>query len=201
MERFELLDITFDCDGPLANTQQEVLNRYNKEYGLNYKMEDIVCWDLTKIQKPGTDMCKYFTQPGFFRHLTPVKNAQKVVSMLLAQGHEVFVATASPVEGMSDKVLWLGEHYPVIPRKNISLIERKDKLTGKIILDDGLHNLKPCNFEYPIVYDAPWNRDGAEGLVRVYDWFDFYEVVQKISRGYTYEQLLMERENMKREVI
>lgn len=196
MNRFDLLDITLDCDGPLANTQQEVLNRYNKEYGLNFKMEDITCWDLSKIQEPGTDMCKYFRQPGFFRSLKPVDNARRVVKMLLAQGHETFVATASPVEGLIDKVLWLNEHYPEIPKKNISLIERKDKLTGKIILDDGLHNLKPTNFEYPILFDEPWNRNQGEELVRVYDWLDFYEVVQKISRGYTYEQLFTERKNL-----
>ena len=54
------LRIFFDIDGVLADTQTEVLNRYNEEYGLDYSLEDITCWDLTKVQKPGTDMTKYF---------------------------------------------------------------------------------------------------------------------------------------------
>ena len=37
------LRIVFDIDGVLADTQTEVLNRYNEEYGLDYSLEDITC--------------------------------------------------------------------------------------------------------------------------------------------------------------
>jgi 5'-nucleotidase len=188
------LRIFFDIDGVLADTQTEVLNRYNEEYGLDYSLEDITCWDLTKVQKPGTDMTKYFNEPGFFASLKPLKGARSVVNGLSMMGDELFVASASPIEGFVDKVLWVKENFPQIPLDNVSLITRKDILCGDIILDDGLHNLSPTNFEYPIVFDQPWNRSGGQDFVRAYDWYHFFLLVAKIRKGYTYSQLLEENE-------
>lgn len=184
------LKIFFDIDGVLANTQKEIINRYNSEYGLNYTVENITCWDLSKVQKPGTDMSKYFTEPGFFASLEPIEGAQEVVKILSDIGDELFVATASPVEGLSDKVLWIQKHYPEIPVENICLITRKDMLWGDVILDDGIHNLVASKFSYPIVFNQPWNREGGEDLIRAYSWQHFLKLVQMIRNGVTYEQLL-----------
>ena len=196
--KMKKLQIVFDIDGVLADTQTEILARYNKEYGLNYSLNDITCWNLEKIQKPGTDMIKYFKEPGFFASLKPVKGAQEIIECLSSIGDELFVATSSPIEGLVDKVLWVREHFPQIPSDNICLITRKDILCGDIILDDALHNLHPTNFKYPIVFDRPWNRKGGNGFIRVYDWYHFYEVVQKIREGCFYSELLEDRQNKKR---
>ena len=186
------LQIVFDVDGVLADTQTEVLNRYNSEYGLQLSLEDITCWDLTRIQKPGTDVIKYFTQPGFFACLKPIKGSQEIVDCLAAAVDELFVATSSPIEGLADKALWVRKYFPQIPPENIILITRKDMLLGDIILDDALHNLYPTNFRFPIVFDQPWNKSG-KGLIRAYDWYHFFEIVQKIREDYSYDKLLNKR--------
>jgi len=195
------LRIVFDSDGVLANTQKEVLKRYNKEYGLAFTLDDITSWHLSKVEKPGTNMSKYFLEDGFFASLEPMKGAQEIVKVLSDIGDELFVATSSPVVGLVDKVLWIRKHFPQIPKDNISLITRKDLLCGDIILDDGLHNLYPSNFNYPIVFNQPWNQSPKANLVRVYDWYHFFEVVQKIRAGHTYGQLLEEQVKLSKEVL
>lgn len=187
------LQIILDQDGVLADTQSELIKRYNAEYGLKYTCDDITEWDLNKIQQPNTDIQKYFLQRGFFRSLKPIKDAQEIISLLTLMGDELFVATASPIEGMVDKVLWIKKYFPFIPGKNIILINRKDMLCGDIILDDALHNLSPTKVKFPIIYDRPWNRKDGKHLIRVYNWFDFFEVVQQIRQGYNYKEIYDER--------
>lgn len=179
------LKIILDCDGVLADTIKKVLHLYNNEYNLNFKKEDIVAWDMTKIQKPGTSLTKYFNQRGFFRDLDPMEDAQKYVKKLLEDGHEVFVATASPLEGLEDKLLWLRENFGFIPESNIVFIQRKDLLYGDIILDDALHNLENSQCEFKVVFDQPWNRDRREFL-RVRNWEQFYKLVYFIAMGSRY---------------
>lgn len=182
------LKIILDSDEVLAQTMRKVLHLYNKEYGQNFGYDDVLCWDLSKIQLPGTDMQKYFTYPNFFADLEPMKDSQEYVGLLLEQGHDVLVATASSLEGMVDKKVWVNKHFG-IPLKNIFVIDRKDVLAGDIILDDGIHNLTSACCGYPILFDRQWNKN-EPGFVRALDWPHFYELVQKISEGYSYMDLL-----------
>lgn len=176
------LRIILDCDGVLADTVKKVLLLYNNEYGLNFKREDIVTWDMCKIQKPGTNLTKYFTQKGFFRNLEPMKDAQKYAKALKEDGHELFVATASPLEGLEDKLIWLRENYEFIPQQNIIFAERKDLLSADIILDDGLHNLVNSQCRFKVVFDQPWNRED-NNFLRVYNWEEFYRLVCQIEQA------------------
>lgn len=186
------MNVFFDMDGVLADTQTEVLRRYNAEYNKSYALEDIVEWDLRKVQSPGTDMCKYFDEPGFFLGLEPMVNSQKVVEILSGMGINLFVASASPSRAVHEKALWLQMHFPVIPKENFCFITRKDVLHGDILLDDGLHNLSRDNFKYPIVFDSPWNRNGKRELVRSYNWFHFLDLVRITLRGCEYRNLQRE---------
>lgn len=177
------LKIILDCDGVLADTMKKLLKLYNSEYGLNLTKDDITAWDLRKIQKEGTDMTKYFKQRGFFGDLEPIPDSQKYVKLLQDDGHEIFVATASPVEGMVDKVMWLRENFEFIPEENIIMCTRKDVICGDVILDDGLHNLRNSSCTYKVVFDHPWNREwlSTDNFYRVKSWKHFYKLISLIS--------------------
>lgn len=176
------LKIVLDCDGVLADTVEKVLALYNREYGLNFTKEDIVCWDMSRVQKPGTSLTKYFSMNGFFRDLKVMDGAKEYARLLKEDGHELFVATASPVSGIADKMAWLSENFGFIPAKNIMFIERKDLICADVILDDGLHNLINSQCKHKVVFDQPWNRNYVgNDIVRVYSWAEFYDFVRRIS--------------------
>lgn len=191
------LDIILDSDGVLADTHTLILDKYNWEYGDNLTIEHITDWNLEKFTKPGSDILKYFSKRGFFMQPDPCPGAVEVVNELCADGHNIYVATSSPKEGYEDKELWIRRHFPKIPKRNITMIHTKHLLTGDILLDDGLHNLRPTNCRHPIVMDQPWNRKDANGLVRVLDMWDFYSTVLLIANGCSYEELLEKKGEMK----
>jgi len=190
------LTIIIDKDCVLAETMEKVLRLYNKEYGEDIKKDDVNIWDLNCIQKPGTDMVKYFQKKGFFlKGLNSISNSKRYINKLIAKGDRILVATASPIEGFVDKAMWLKRHFGNIPiPEHLILIHAKDVLRGDIMLDDGLHNLLPCNSDWPVVFDQPWNRDTDE-LLRVSTWKEFYSLVEAIRSGeFTYSELLKKQE-------
>lgn len=189
------LTIITDKDCVLAETMDKILRLYNKEYGENMQRDDVNAWDLNTVQKQGTDMIKYFYKKGFFlKGLDSVSNSKRYINKLIAKGDRILVATASPIEGFVDKAIWLKRHFGNIPiPENLILIHAKDVLKGDIMLDDGLHNLLPCNSDWPVVFDQPWNRDTDE-LLRVTTWREFYLLVEMIRSGeFTYAGLLKEQ--------
>ena len=179
----EKLRIVLDADGVLADTMTKVLTLYNQEYGETVSLSDVHSWHLNQVEKPGTSMRKYFNQPGFFRDLEPLPGAREAVREMAADGHDLFVATISPPNGLQDKFQWIREHFPEIPPKNILLVGRKDLISCTILLDDHHENLIPGNHvRHPLLFDSPWNQNVPEqGFRRVFGWEDFLRHVRKID--------------------
>ena len=101
-------------------------------------------------------------------------------------GHDVVIATASPKNGILDKIEFYEEFFPFIPFTNIIPITRKDLLRGDIMLDDAPHNLEKSQCRYPVIFDNRWNQDEEKhpflkDLKRVTSWKEFYEFVCEIA--------------------
>ncbi|MDF2879704.1 MAG: hypothetical protein K0R54_261 [Clostridiaceae bacterium] len=186
-KNFKKLHIILDSDGVLLDCMKKVLEKYNKEYGTDIKYENILAGNLKKVQLPGTDMNKYFNEKGFFRNLEPLPDSQYYVAKLIEDGHDIVVATASPVCAILDKIECIKECYPTIPEENIIPISRKDLLFADIALDDGLHNIVVSKSKYPTIFDQPWNRMLSEKYLhlednkRIHDWKEFYEFVCEVA--------------------
>lgn len=186
------LTIFSDMDGVMVDFVGRVLQLYNQEYGTNYVHVNVKEWNMNNLELPGTDINKHWRQKNFFNHLTPMKDAPFYVRALIEDGHQFFVTTSSPITGFEDKVESLQKHFSkvAIP-DNLVFVHRKDVLCGDIILDDGLHNLRNSQCRYPIVFDQPWNREGADDLLRVHSWEEFYKLVRLISvYNHSYAELL-----------
>lgn len=179
-----MLTIVLDADGVMANTKKELIKRYNQEYGLNFKAEDLTEWDLTKVQKENTDMMKYFRQRGFFASLEPVKGARYYTKKLIDDGEDIVVGTASCTEGMEDKIQFFKQYFPFIPRENIMIGSRKDLFKADILLDDYVKNLKTSQCKHPLLftYENVYTYK-EEGFYKIANWAHFYETVQLIKKG------------------
>lgn len=180
------LQIILDSDEVIVENIGKVLSLYNAEYGTDLKREQIENWDLSVFQKEGTDILKYFNMPGFFRDLPQLKDSKKYVQKLIEDGHNVVIATASPKNGILDKIEFYQEHFPFIPFENIIAISRKDLLRGDIMLDDAPHNLEKSQCKYPVIFDNLWNQNTEKmpflkPLKRVSSWEEFYDFVCEIA--------------------
>lgn len=177
------LKIILDSDGVCVNTMKKVLEKYNKEYGLAFTLDDITSGNLSKIQKENTDMTKYFNEIGFFADLEPIFEAQKYIKQFVEDGHEVFICTAATRKSIEDKFINLLNLFPDVKEENIIPITPKYILKGDIMLDDGYHNIETSICDVKVLFNQPWNKDKQGDFMRVFDWKDFYELVKIISKS------------------
>lgn len=180
------LKIILDSDEVIVENIDKVLSLYNEEYGDNLKRDQILKWEISTYQKEGANILKYFNMPGFFRDLPQIKDSKKYVQKLIEDGHDVVIATASPINGIVDKIEFYQEHFPFIPYENIIPITRKDLLCGDIMLDDAPHNLRKSQCKHPVIFDNLWNQNMEEmpylkDLKRVTSWKEFYEFVCEVA--------------------
>lgn len=177
------LRIFLDSDDVVVDNIEEVLRRYNEEYNQTLKIDQLTSWELDSFKAHGTEILKYFVEPGFFRHLTIKEGAVETIQRLIEEGHDVFISTASNKVAIQDKLDFFEEYFPFIPYEQVLPITRKDVLKGDIMLDDALHNLDASSCTHKIVFDKPWNEITSEEYIRVHSWSEFYEIVKYISEG------------------
>lgn len=187
------LQIILDSDEVIVQNIDLLLEKYNGEYGTDLKRDELHEWDLTTVQKEGTNILKYFNEPGFFRHLPLMKDAQKIIKQLIEDGHDVVIATSSPKSGILDKIEFFEEYFPFIPFSQVIPITRKDLLKGDIMLDDAPHNLEVSSCRYPVIFDNLWNRNTEKypflkDLKRIHSWEEFYSFVNEVANEYKEER-------------
>ena len=171
-------------DGVLCNLLGKWLARYNTEYGDRIRLEDLETWGPHRIAKAGRSIYKYLSLPGFFRDLEPIPGAIEGVRELMARGHEVVVVTAAR-SGHRDKLDWLREHLPFLPRENVVFTHRKELVRGDLLFDDAPHNLAAfAGYGVAVAMAYPYNRSAP--FRRVEGWSEFLRLVDELfPRGGT----------------
>ena len=103
---------------------------------------------------------------------------------LIADGHEVYLATSTDYENFSWKVEWIEKYFPFISKNNVICIHNKELLKCDIMIDDCLDNLinNTCK---RIVIDHPWNQDEIKeqkyDIYRAYNFKDVIEIIQNME--------------------
>jgi len=182
------LRIIFDADDVLVEATIPAIERYNTEYNENLKLEDIKDFNMVECVKEGTSIEKYYEEPGFYRTFLPRPGMQECIRKLAEEGHELFIATSSPVTGILDKIGCYEEHFPEFSwaKGNIIPITKKYVLSGDIIIDDKLENVLESSCSYKLLVDAPWNqdiKDDSTKFLRVRDAEQIYTAIQAIIQN------------------
>lgn len=173
------LRIFLDSDEVLMDFSTPIIEMYNKEYNTNLKFKDLISWDLKECVPENTNIYQFMDKKGFFKELEPFKESVSVLKKLIADGHDVFIATAGWEEVYQDKLDSFKKHFPFLDQHQILLIKRKDVLFGDVILDDGLHNIENSICKNAIIMDKPWNQNSDKP--RVKDLNEFYELINKLA--------------------
>ena len=163
--------------------------RYNNEkLGTNTKPEDVRDWRL-ELAFPG------FTREEVYaaekdEHLWdlvgPIEGAAEAMQKLLADGHEIYIVTATAYETLKakmEKVLF--RYFPFIDWKHVIVTSNKHMIKGDVLVDDGPHNLTGGDYA-KILFHANHNASFDEksaGAVRVYNWDQAYAEICKIAEN------------------
>ena len=146
--------ILVDMDGVLADVYSRFFELHENETGQKLTLHNII--GLKEAEAfPG--QLRWVTSPGFFRDI-PVMPGSKQVLKKLNDHYEVIVvsmATEFPLS-LTDKLLWLTDHYPFLGWHQVVLCGSKNLITADIMIDDHLKNLDNFNGE-TIMFTQPHN--------------------------------------------
>jgi 5'-nucleotidase len=143
-----------DMDGVLGDVYHRFFERHEEDFGKKLSVKDIIG---LKEAEAFPNVLRWVNSPGFFRSIPVMPGSQKGLKNL-NEHYEVIVvsmATEFP-ESLTDKQLWLSEHFPFISWKQIVFCGCKDIIQADIMIDDHLKNLDNFKGE-TLLFSQPHN--------------------------------------------
>jgi 5'(3')-deoxyribonucleotidase len=167
--------ILVDMDGVLADVYTRLFDLHEAEYGVRLSVNDVA--GLLE-EEAFPDQRKWVAARGFFRDL-PVMPGSREVLEKLNERYEVIVvslATEFP-NSLTDKQLWLNDHFPFISWRQIVFCGDKNLIKADIMIDDHLKNLDHFIGE-TIMFTQPLNiLMENPGHKRVNSWYEIEKLL------------------------
>jgi 5'-nucleotidase len=146
--------ILVDMDGVLADVYHRFFELHEKDFGNKLSIEEIAG---LKEAEAFPNQLKWVNSPGFFRSIPVMAGSQTGLKRLNDHYEVVVVSMATEFpKSLTDKQLWLNEHFPFITWRQIVFCGTKDIIQADIMIDDHLKNLDNFMGE-TIIYTQPHN--------------------------------------------
>lgn len=167
--------ILVDMDGVLADVYPRFFEKYEEETGLKKTMDEIIG---LKEGEAFPELFRWVETPGFFKTIPVMKDSQRVMN-LLNEAYDIIVvsmATEFPV-CLTDKQLWVNDHFPFISWKQVVFCGNKSLIHADMMIDDHLKNLD--NFEgETLMYIQPHNINKSDhNHKKVYSWNEIEKIL------------------------
>lgn len=136
---FYMKRILVDMDGVLADVYTRFFELHERINGERLTINDVA----GKLEAEAfPDQVGWVTTPGFFRSVPVMPGSTEGLKLLNNKYHIIVVslATEFPVS-LTDKQLWLHEHFPFISWKQIVFCGDKNLIKADIMIDDHPKNL------------------------------------------------------------
>ena len=181
--------ILVDMDDTIEHLLIPWLDWLNKEHGKNVRESDVVSWHM-KDSYPDLSEEEIFAPlygEDFWNTVTPIEGAAEALQRLIEQGHQVYIVTATPYQGLRakmEKVLF--RYFPFLSWNQVIITSNKQMIKADVMIDDGYHNLVGGDY-IKILVDAPYNRrydEKADGMIRVYNWSEIENVIEGIEHAH-----------------
>ena len=167
--------ILVDMDGVLSDVYAYLFDLHEKQTGIKLSINDVA----GKLEAEAfPEQLKMVAAPGFFRYL-PVMEGSQDGLRVLNEKHKIIIvslATEFPYS-LTDKQLWLNDHFPFINWKQVVLCGDKQLIKADIMIDDHMKNLDNFDGE-TIMFSQPHNLlIGNSRHRRVDSWKEITEIL------------------------
>ncbi len=180
------LTILIDMDDVLQDLIGNWVNVLNTKFGTNVGVEDIIDWNIENFF-PNVSREELFStlrDPNLWYSLKATPGAQETVKQIIKDGHTVRVVTASHYIGLPAKIEHFLSLYPFLSWKDIIIAYDKSVISGDVIIDDGVHNLKTAICPHKMLFERTHNLSydaEVNGITRVKSWDEVYDIILKIG--------------------
>jgi 5'(3')-deoxyribonucleotidase len=167
--------ILVDMDGVLADVYARFFELYKEGTGLTKTTNEIMG---LKEAEAFPEAIRWVETTGFFRSLPVIPDSQRVLK-LLNESYEIIVismATEYPAS-LTDKQLWLNDHFPFINWKQIVFCGNKSLIPADLMIDDHFKNLDNFDGE-TIMFIQPHNINAVDHHHRrVSSWAEIEKIL------------------------
>lgn len=177
------LIVLCDIDNTILNTEQLIVDEYNRRYNKSITLEDVTCWNYFS-GKVDDDFFQFLTKPKTWDYVQPIEPICRLVRTMVAQPDyfTVYLVTATnPLKtGLREK-LTVASKATGVDKHHIITCNDKHLLIGDIMIDDYTKNIDDTLCNDCWLVNRPWNED--------YDKADKFIYVDELRRNWTIEYL------------
>jgi 5'(3')-deoxyribonucleotidase len=168
-------NVLVDMDGVLADVYSRFFDLHEQESGQRLSVNDVA----GKLEAEAfPNQIKWVTTPGFFRNVPLMPGSFSGLKRLNDRYNIIVVsmATEFPVS-LTDKQLWLAEHFPFITWRQIVFCGNKSLINADIMIDDHPKNLDHFKGE-TIMFTQPHNININQSRHRrVSSWYEIEKLL------------------------
>lgn len=174
--------VLIDLDDTMTHLLRAWCRWLNNRHGTNVSEKDVRTWKIADYFPELTEdeVFEPVHSDVFWEQVEPQDGAPKYIQMMIDEGLDVYVCTASSFDTIKSKFEnILGRYFPFIPWNRVIVTENKQLVNGDIMIDDGVHNLEGGKYK-KILMSAPHNESyDAElnGMTRVKTWEEAHNAV------------------------
>ena len=174
--------VLIDLDDTMTHLTRAWCQWLNKAYGTNVSEDDILSWNIADYfpQLTEDQVFEPVHTDEFWLCVEPMVDAAKYIELLMTEGFEVYICTASFFDTIKSKFEYiLKRYFPFILPKQVIVTKNKKIVNGDILVDDGVHNLEGGAYR-KILMSASHNKNydaESNGMTRVNAWEEAYNAV------------------------
>lgn len=178
--------VLIDLNDTMTHLVRAWCRYLNKMYGTSVSEDDILGWKISNYFPELTEdqVFEPLYKDSFWWDVEPMVDAPKYIKLLMDEGFDVYVCTASLFATIKSKFeCVLGRYFPFISWNQVIVAKNKQLVNGDILIDDGVHNLEGGAYK-KILMTAPHNRGydaESNGMTRVQTWEEAYIAVHNYA--------------------
>ena len=180
--------LCIDVDNVICNLQEAVTNLFNQRHDTNYTLDYFTEYNIENILpiKEAAMMKEMYNESGIYDYVKPIAGSQDGLKKLIADGHHVYLVTASHSKIYHEKVEWIRHFFPFIDDAHVISMKHKHLFKCDIMVEDNTQNLIAGLHYERICFNYPWNKkihDEAYNIHRCNNWNEIVNVVNQIEQG------------------
>jgi 5'-nucleotidase len=174
--------VLIDLDDTMTHLVRAWCQWLNHRHGTKVTEDNIIGWKIADYFPELTERQVFepVHMDVFWKDVEPMEGAQKYIKLLIDEGFDIYVCTASSFDTIKSKFEYvLGRHFPFISWNRVIVTKNKQLVNGHILIDDGVHNLEGGAYK-KILMSAPHNKSydaESNGMTRVETWKEAYDAV------------------------
>lgn len=182
--------VVCDVDNTVNNLTEALVQRFNFDFGTDYRIEDINQYSISKCLNFKDDSLHflYLHNPMFWSLIKPLTvdmSANSFITKLNKISNLMFASACTPDMAMYKRD-FMRLNFSDVLETSICYVHNKTILKCDILIDDCFDNFRGSNYNKGLLFTQPWNANITipkdSNIVRVNTFTEILKHVEKYRK-------------------